>query len=115
MSAYIAQLKAAAKADHDRQAREAEAGRTAAAQAARGRLTPLEDRVARLLATIPIAVQYEGLSLPTLQTMLRGRWRGSCHPGDLGDALRKLGWTRRRSWTSGPAGFSALWYPPAKY
>ena len=72
------------------------------------RLTPLEDRLTRLLATIPIEVQREGLSLAALQTSLRGRRRGNCHPGELGTALRKLGFTRRRQW-SGGAGFRALW------
>ncbi len=35
------------------------------AQAARERLTPLETRLARLLATIPVEMQREGLSLRT--------------------------------------------------
>ncbi|HTQ23746.1 MAG TPA: hypothetical protein VMI09_03560, partial [Candidatus Binataceae bacterium] len=43
---------------------EAEAARVEA-EAARVRLTPLGDRLARLLATIPIEVQREGLSLST--------------------------------------------------
>ena len=113
MSLYVAQLNAAMKADQDRRAEAEITGRAEEAQAARERLTPLENRLARLLSTIPIEVQRDGLSLPALQTLLKGRSKGSCHPGDLGDALRKLGWTRRRCWNSGPAGFSALWYPLA--
>ena len=72
------------------------------------RLTPLEDRVARLLTTIPVEVQREGLSLSALQASLRGRRRGNCHPGELGAALRKLGFERRRDW-SGSDGFRAVW------
>ena len=72
------------------------------------RLTPLEDRLTRLLATIPIEMQREGLSLAALQTSLRGRRRGNCHPGELGAALRRLGFERRRDW-SGVDGFRALW------
>ena len=86
---------------------EAEAAR-AEAEAARVRLTPLEDRLARLLGTIPIEVQREGLSLSTLQVSLRGRSRGNCHPGELGAALRKLGFERHRDW-SGTDGFRAIW------
>ena len=62
----------------------------AQAKAARVRLTPLEDRLTRLLATIPAEVQREGLSLSVLQASLRGRSRGNCHPGELGNAMRKL-------------------------
>ena len=47
-----------------------------------------KDRLARLLASIPVEVQREGLSLSSLQTSLRGRRRGNCHPGELGAALR---------------------------
>jgi hypothetical protein len=107
MSAYIKQLNAAL--DVATQARSEEQER-AAVQAARERLTPLEDRLARLLVSIPREAQSEGLSLPTLQAALRGRWSGNCHPGDLGAALRKLGFERRRQWRGG-AGFQALWYP----
>ena len=111
MSAYIAQLNAYAKAHCDAQAKEAEAGHAEDALAARERLTPLYDRLSRLLSSIPVEVQREGLSLPALQVMLKGRWRGSCHPGDLGKALRRLNWMRRRSWGEGGE-FSALWFPP---
>jgi hypothetical protein len=48
------------------------------------------------MTTIPIEVQREGLSLASLQASLRGRWRGNCHPGELGTALRKLGFKRER-------------------
>src|SRR5436305_13492684 len=94
MTAYTVLLRAAA----DRvQAQAAERERAITSEA-RERLTPLEDRVARLLDTIPVELQSEGLSLCALQASLRGRWRGACHPGELGTALRKLGFTRRRGW-----------------
>lgn len=78
--------------------------------AARQRLTPLEDRLARLLDTIPTDVRLDGLSLSALQTSLKGRWRGRCHPGELGAALRKLGYQRRRQWRDNE-GFRSLWFP----
>ena len=65
--------------------------------------------LARLLATIPLELQREGLSLASLQASLRGRWRGNCHPGELGAALRKLGLKRERRWHDG-SGIRALWY-----
>ncbi len=81
----------------------------AAAQAARENLVSLEVQLSRLLAVIPREVLEEGLSLLALQAQLRGRKRGSCDPGELGDALRKLGFERRRRW-SGAAGFQAVWH-----
>jgi hypothetical protein len=71
------------------------------------RLTPLQDRLARLLATISVEMQREGLSLSTLRASLRGRWRGNRHPGELGTALRKLGFKRERRWND-DGGLKAL-------
>ncbi len=108
LHAYIAQLKKYAEANRAaEQARRDEKAR-AEADAARVRLTPLEDRLSRLLASIPVEVQREGLSLASLQASLRGRSRGNCHPGELGAALRRLGFVRRRDWC-GADGFRAIW------
>ena len=74
------------------------------------RLTPLEERLAKLLATIPTELKSQGLSLPAIRTMLAGKWRGTCHPGELGVALRRLGYERRRNWSDGSQSFCALWY-----
>lgn len=104
MTAYIRALKDADDAEKARQIDK----KLTEIRVARDRLTPLEDRLARLLATIPLDIQREGLSLLTLQAGLRGRWRGSCHPGELGTALRKMGFVRVRTWT-GKAGFGATW------
>ena len=106
MSAYVKSLYSELAKEQARQAKE----KAAVTTAARDRLTPLEDRLARLLETVPDELQHEGLSLSALQAGLRGRWRGSCHPGELGSALRKLGFQRRRQWRT-EAGFQALWFP----
>ena len=74
------------------------------------RLTPLEDRLAKLLANIPAEIKSQGLSLPAIRNMLAGKWRGKCHPGELGIALRRLGYERRRNWNDGSQSFCALWY-----
>ena len=107
-SAYIKQLQARQAAFEAAAQMERAEQERAAAQAARERLTPLEDRLARLLASIPVDIQREGLSLPTIQASLRGRWRGHAHPGEVGRALRALGFTRQRRWR-GDDGFQALW------
>jgi len=105
VSFYIQQLKASLAVEEQQQRLD----RSRVADAAvKERLTPLENRLARLLTTIPPEVQKEGLSLPALQKALRGRWRGSCHPGELGAALRKLGFVRERQW-GGSDGFQAVW------
>lgn len=74
------------------------------------RLKPLEERLAKLLATIPPEIKSQGLSLPAIRKMLAGKWRGKCHPGELGTALRHLGYERRRNWAAGSESFSALWF-----
>jgi hypothetical protein len=108
LSAYIAELIAAVEREHAEQQKIRDEEARANIQAVRARLTPVEERLARLLATIPDELQRQGLSLTSLQTSLRGRWRGNCHPGELGAALRKLGFTRRRQWR-GANGFQAVW------
>ena len=118
MSAYLKQLQAEAErtriAEAAADAARVEADRQAEVRAARERLTPLEDRLAKVLATIPAEVKREGLSLPTLVPLLRGRRCATANPGQLGVALRKLGWRRERKWRGGDVGFRALWIgPPA--
>jgi hypothetical protein len=110
MSSYIKQLRAESDAANVRAEEQRVAAHVASTRAARERLMPLEDRLARVLKTIPREVQAEGLSLSAIQTSLRGRWRGHAHPGELGTALRKLGFRRRRRWDDN-AGFRALWFP----
>ena len=104
MSAYIKSLQE--RCDRERQER-AERDR-AKVESAKERFVPLETRLKRLLDDVPVEVQREGLSLQALQASLRGRSRGKCHPGELGSALRKLGFTRSRRW-SGDDGFRAIW------
>ena len=76
----------------------------------RERLTPLEDRLARLISSLPEEIKAQGLALNDLRRLLSGKWRGNCHPGELGSALRKLGYVRRRNWTVGEEGFEAKWH-----
>ena len=74
------------------------------------RLTPLEDRLARLLSTMPEEITVKGLALNDLRRLLSGKWRGNCHPGELGAAFRKLGYQRRRNWSDATQSFNARWF-----
>jgi hypothetical protein len=105
---YIAALNASVERERER--REQRARETV--EQARERLAPLDERLTRLLATIPDEIiQRDGLSLAALQASLKGRRRGNCHPGELGAALRRRGFVRQRDWR-GVDGFRALWFPP---
>lgn len=109
MSAYIASLKAQAAAQEQRaEERRAEHNRVARDEA-RERLTPLQDRLDRLLETIPTELLAQGVSLNSLRSSLRGRSRPTCSSAELGVALRKAGFTRVRNWRGGPNGFPAVW------
>jgi hypothetical protein len=105
---WMSQVVADAEAGRAKEQEQWEERSRKKAKAARERLTPLDGRLSRLLAMIPLDVQREGLSLSSLQASLRGRSRGTCHPGELGAALRRLGFQRRRNWR-GADGFRAVW------
>ena len=105
---WLSRLSATAEAKHAKEQAAREERARAEAQGVRERLTRLDERLTRLLATIPIEVQREGLSLAALQVSLRGRRRDNCHPGELGAALRRAGFTRSRNW-HGVDGFRAVW------
>lgn len=82
---------------------------TAAVQDWREANRPLIARLRDLLATIPIDVQRAGLPLRDLQTRLKGRKGKTCDHGELGSALRSLGFHRDRRWSHGDQGFRAVW------
>jgi hypothetical protein len=110
---FASQLKADAEARRAKRQAERDEKAHAEAAAARERLAPLDERLGRLLATIPPEVQREGLSLTTLQGQLRARGRGHsrCHAGELGGALRRAGYVRERRWRGDARAFCALWIP----
>ena len=80
-------------------------------EAANPILPPLHTRLQKLLETLPSSEQRQGLSLLDLQVRLRGRKGGLPHIGELGAAIRRLGWQRRRRWSDHDAAFAAKWYP----
>ncbi|MGD0186967.1 MAG: hypothetical protein ABSC25_17175 [Roseiarcus sp.] len=105
---YISDLNASVVREQARRDEEAQVAK----QAALNRLTSLDDRLKKLLATIPIEAQREGLSLSSLRILLRGRQGGNAHCGELGEALRNLHFERRRDWSGrgGRGGFATRWY-----
>jgi hypothetical protein len=107
LKSYLNELNRQAAEQHV-----AEQARSAAeAAAARDRRTSLDDRLKHLLSTIPPEVLDEGLSIVEVQVMLRppGSERSCCTAGQLGDALRRLGFVRERRWHDGRSSFRALW------
>jgi hypothetical protein len=77
-------------------------------------LPALHTRLQKLLDTIPTSAQGQGLSLLDLQACLRGRKGGLPHIGEMGAAMRKLGWQRHRAWSDENTAFSSRWYPPER-
>jgi hypothetical protein len=114
LSAYLRELRAEVEARRIKEQALREQQAAAAAVAARAKLAPLDARLARLIAAIPSEVLSEGVSLLSLQAQLRARGHGHhhCHVGELGEALRRLGFRRERRWRN-ETGFRALWYPKA--
>ena len=88
-----------------------DAVKQAQAAAERDRRTSLDDRLKHLLGTIPPEIQDQGLSIVSVQVMLRtpGSERSCCTAGQLGDALRRAGFVRERRWHDGRSSFRALW------
>ena len=105
MKSYLNELNAHA-AEHRAQD---DAVKQAAAE--RDRRTSLDERLKHLLGTIPPEVQDEGLSIVAVQVMLRprGSEHSCCTAGQLGDALRRLGFVRERRWRNGRESFRSLW------
>ena len=72
---------------------------------------PLIDRIKRLLASLPESERNMPKTMEFFQTRLRGRKGKTAHVGEIADALRKLGYIRKRSWTGRENGFCAFWHP----
>jgi hypothetical protein len=84
-------------------------------EAERHTLEPVEKRLIKLLAAIPADEQARGLSIVQLQCQLKPRGRGHlcAHIGEIGAALRRLGFMRKRAWRPSE-GFVSRWYPVGK-
>lgn len=75
-------------------------------------LTPLLQRLKKFIENLPADLRNQPQQLEFFRQGLRGRQPGNnAHSGELGAALRKLGYVRRRGWSELEGGFRALWHP----
>jgi hypothetical protein len=74
------------------------------------RTTPLIERVKPIVDAMTPEQLAAGIELQELRMQLQGRCHGNAHPGELGQALRELGFNRRRAWNKSDQGFRSRWY-----
>ena len=66
--------------------------------------TPLTEQVEALMRSLPPAQRNRPWAMDELVARLRGRYNARPCAGEVGDALRRLGWTRIRDWSKGGGG-----------
>lgn len=77
------------------------------------RTTPVQTRLEKLINSMPESERSKPRPLSFFSQMLLARHRGKhAHVGETGEALRALGWTRKRDWSSADKSFRAMWWPP---
>jgi len=75
-------------------------------------LTPLLQRLKKFIDNLPSEMRNQPQPIEFFRQGLRGRQTGrKAHAGELGAALRKLGYSRHRGWSKSDGGFRALWWP----
>lgn len=78
----------------------------------RDRMTPTLTRLRRFIATVPES-ERRPQSITFFSEAIKPRWRGRhAAQRDVADALRKLGFTRKRGWVASEGGFRSVWYWP---
>lgn len=77
-------------------------------------LRPLHERIADVLKTLTPEEQEEGIQLQALCDRLQGKYRAKAQAGEVGSALRRLGWVRVRDWRD-QSGFRTTWHPPKSF
>ena len=79
------------------------------------RTTPVIERLRRFIASMPDEERNTPRSLEFYRQVLKAKYHGKhAHSGETGEALRALGYIRKRGWSSADGGFRAVWYPPVK-
>jgi hypothetical protein len=73
---------------------------------------PLEQQLIELLRTLSPDQLYRHWTMEDFVMRLKGRFRDRPHPQKVGEALRKLGWQRRRVYGAQGDG-KRYWFPPA--
>jgi hypothetical protein len=71
---------------------------------------PLVDRVAEVIATLTLDDQEAGIRLEEIAEKIPGKHIGHAQPKAVGEALRKLGYERKRCWRKPEQGFRSTWH-----
>jgi len=66
--------------------------------------TPLTEQIEALMRSLPPAQRDRAWSMEELVLRLQGRYNERPSAGDVGIALRRLGWTRIRDWSEDACG-----------
>ena len=69
-----------------------------------GNLKPLTEQITELMLSLPPAQRDRPWSIVDLQGRLQGRYKDRPSLGNVGEALRALGWTCQRDWTMNGGG-----------
>jgi hypothetical protein len=64
-----------------------------------GNLKPLTEQITELMLSLPPAQRDRSWSIVDLQGRLQGRYKDRPSLGNIGSALRALGWSQTRGWT----------------
>lgn len=75
---------------------------------------PLTDQITNLMRSLPPAQRDRPWSVAELAARLNGRFKARPSHGDVGVALRALGWTRTRDWTADGGG-RRVWHAQKIY
>jgi hypothetical protein len=66
--------------------------------------TPLNDQIEALMRSLPPAQRNRPWTMDEFVARLHGRYNARPCAGSVGDALRRLGWTRIRDWSNDEGG-----------
>ncbi len=106
MRGYILSLQRQTQADQ-----EARAAQITATSPKATTVKPLDQQLAELMRSLPPAVRDRPWSIKELVARLEGKAKARPHAQAVGQALRRLGWSRVRPFDASGQG-QRLWLPP---
>ena len=74
------------------------------------RQRPLDDQITTFMRSLPPAQRDRAWSMGDLLPHLTGKYRATPHAKEVGQALRRLGWSRKRLYAGGYDG-ARYWFP----
>lgn len=83
------------------------------------RLVPIEQRLSDLYESMPDEEKPKRRQMRFFTDALAAKYRtrsgkNQASVAEIGPALTRLGWTRKREWLGAEQTFRTWWYPPAK-